>query len=224
MSFKTILTRTHLHRVLHRRFRGIEYLEPRLLLSSTPWDNLESRKLSGPVPPAVLTTLLPDGVSRADFAEQLGPYAAAKPIRSSDPEPALAEFINVTEAEPPGTSGLNDTPKTAEFIKEFGTGVNEDPEAVVFGDLFKPPPPSLLPPPLEDDGSIPRANPTGLVSGKSALTKGTIGDGPHGSKGTGTGDFDFFKISGVKADQTITVDVDIPKPDSKLDSFCCSLG
>ena len=106
-------------------------------------------------------------------------------------------MIPVGEAEPVGISGLNDSPGTAEFIAGFGTGLGDDPEADVFGDLAPPPPPTFIGPFAEDDGSIPLANTTGLTSGNSVIASGVIGDGPHGSGGSGSGDFDFFEISGV---------------------------
>src|SRR5262249_52780048 len=47
---------------------------------------------------------------------------------------------------------------------------------------------------------------------------GVIGDGPHGSSGTGTGDFDFYRVEAA-AGQLITVDVDTPVPIFGLDPF-----
>ena len=59
----------------------------------------------------------------------------------------------------------------------------------------------------EDEGSIPLAGNTGLGPGAAVEASGTIGDGPFGSSGTGSGDFDFFRIGGVLAGQIITVDL-----------------
>lgn len=69
----------------------------------------------------------------------------------------------------------------------------------------------------EDEGSIPLASETGLVTGSVVDTTGTIGDGPFGSAGTGSGDFDFFRIGGVLAGQEITIDIDTPIPMGDLD-------
>ena len=71
----------------------------------------------------------------------------------------------------------------------------------------------------EDEGSIPLASNTGLVTGASVEASGTIGDGPFGTSGTGSGDFDFFRIGGVLAGQVITVDIDADIQSSSLDSF-----
>jgi len=72
----------------------------------------------------------------------------------------------------------------------------------------------------EDDGAIQLATPTGLVGGASgiAYAAGTIGDGPHGSSGTATGDFDFYRVDALPG-QLIEVDVDTPDPSAGLDSF-----
>jgi len=69
----------------------------------------------------------------------------------------------------------------------------------------------------EDDGSIPLASETGLVAGAMVEASGTIGDGPFGSGGTGSGDFDFYRIPGVLAGQTIIVDIDTTYPYWDLD-------
>jgi Ca2+-binding RTX toxin-like protein len=65
----------------------------------------------------------------------------------------------------------------------------------------------------EDDGAIPLANPTGLVGGSqgAVLFTGEIGDGPYGSSGAGSGDFDFYRLEAV-AGQRLSVDVNTPIP------------
>ena len=61
----------------------------------------------------------------------------------------------------------------------------------------------------EEDGSIPLANDTHLPLGLDgiAYASGIIGDGLHGSAGTKTGDFDYYKVQAT-AGQTITADFD----------------
>ena len=66
-------------------------------------------------------------------------------------------------------------------------------------------PPSLTP--TENDDAIPFANETGLALGERVRFSGFIGDGAHGSSGTGTGDFDYYAID-ARAGETITVDID----------------
>ena len=48
----------------------------------------------------------------------------------------------------------------------------------------------------------------------------TIGDGPHGSAGDGTGDFDFYAIRGAEAGQRLIVDIDTPDRQPRLRSSC----
>ena len=74
--------------------------------------------------------------------------------------------------------------------------------------------------PVEDDGAIPLANATGLTAGVdgTAFARGVIGDGSRGSGGTGTGDFDFYRVQAA-AGQVITVDIDSAVPIDGLDSI-----
>ena len=70
---------------------------------------------------------------------------------------------------------------------------------------------------MEDDGSIPLAGETGIgVSRAGITTSAAIGDGPHGSAGSGSGDFDFFAVDLVAGEQ-LTVDIDTPQ--GELDSI-----
>ena len=71
----------------------------------------------------------------------------------------------------------------------------------------------------EDDGAIPVANPSGLSGDVRAVrTSATIGDGPHGNAGDGSGDFDFFSIADATAGETLTVDIDAASSGSGLDA------
>ena len=73
---------------------------------------------------------------------------------------------------------------------------------------------------IEDDGAIPIANVIGLTPGVDgiAFARGEIGDGLHGSNGTNTGDFDFYRIQAA-AGQIISVDIDTPIQLGGLDSI-----
>jgi hypothetical protein len=110
------------------------------------------------------------------------------------------------EAEPKGTHGSNDSHATAELIKGFGTGKKLNNRARVLGQ-FSPDTvsSSAQTPAGEDDGAIPLAHEFGLGRARNAYTTtGTIGDGPHGSAGDGSGDFDFSTVHG-SAGQQLTV-------------------
>ena len=101
----------------------------------------------------------------------------------------------VDEDEPDGTRGANEDPAAAQLITGFGTGRGQNPEIRVLGALD----PETVTPPRsrhpEDDGSIPLAGDTGIGTIRGGIvTTAAIGDGPHGSAGTGTNDFDFYKL------------------------------
>lgn len=123
--------------------------------------------------------------------------------RGLSPSVDLQELV-VSEDEPAGTVGNNDTPATGEPITGFGTGEGETDFVRVLGTLFTPPPPPDCGS-IEDDGSINIASPTDLNADVQVqLCTGFMGDGPHGG---GNGDFDFYGMNSVEAGQTLIVDV-----------------
>lgn len=129
--------------------------------------------------------------------------------------------VSVSDSEP------NDTFVTANFVAGFGTGAGDDPAMNITGTITSAVVPTGIGPFTDatDDGTISDgsivatelANDISPVSSGQAVTfDGVIGDGLHGSGGDGRGDFDFFRINGVLANSTISVDVDSPL--STLDS------
>ncbi|WP_188523008.1 PPC domain-containing protein [Isoptericola cucumis] len=67
--------------------------------------------------------------------------------------------------------------------------------------------PEPIAPNDEDDGAIPLARDLRLGAERDGIsTTGTIGDGPHGSEGTKTGDYDFYRLDASKG-ETLTVDL-----------------
>jgi hypothetical protein len=124
---------------------------------------------------------------------------------------AAASPVVADEDEPAGTRGANDTPAAGQLVKGFGTAAGQNPKLRVLGALS---PESVSYSTLtanpEDDGSIPLARDTGIgVARDAAETTGVIGDGPHGKTGTGTGDFDFYKVTAT-AGEIITVQTATP--------------
>jgi hypothetical protein len=111
------------------------------------------------------------------------------------------------EHEDPTDSGENDSQVTAQFLSHFGTGRHDQAAIDVAGDLGAVPPAVAS---HEDNGSITLANPTGLVAGSTGrvTASATIGDGPHGSSGTHSGDYDHYSVPAL-ANQLITVDVEV---------------
>ncbi|GIF78257.1 DVUA0089 family protein [Asanoa siamensis] len=125
-----------------------------------------------------------------------------------------ASPILVDEDEVDGTQGGNDSPALAQPVPGFGTKGKQNPRARILGSLD----PEIVTraaftPKAEDDGAIPLAADTGIVNTRSGITvNSTIGDGPHGSAGTDSGDFDFFKltINAASVGETMTADLDTP--------------
>ncbi len=59
----------------------------------------------------------------------------------------------------------------------------------------------------EDDGSVSLANFLGFSDGDTRRLRARIGDGPHGSAGTGTGDYDWY-VEDLSSGDRLVVDVD----------------
>ncbi|BCB91648.1 PPC domain-containing protein [Phytohabitans suffuscus] len=130
-----------------------------------------------------------------------------------------ASPILVDEDEPDGVRGSNDVPANAQRVPGFGTNSGQNPKARVLGTLS----PERVTateaePNTEDDGSIPLARDTGIGETVDGIrTTGVVGDGPHGSAGSGSGDFDVYELS-ARAGESLTVDIDTPAG-STLDSI-----
>jgi hypothetical protein len=147
--------------------------------------------------------------AKAKFAGRARKEAMAAAAAS---RAVLTPLIAVSETEP------NDTQDTANFLSGFGTGDGDSRVADVDAAIGATAP-RAIGPFVEDEGSIPLASDTGLTTLESVVISGVIGDGPFGSAGTGSGDFDFFRVAGVSAGQTILVDVDTPVAFGDLDPF-----
>jgi len=187
-------------------------------LQTVPKETPTAAVLSGQAAPTganPYTGLLPDP-STVDWsywqqvAQARGEARAAQQAAAATTPPLV-----YTELEPPTVQGQNDTQGTAEFVAGFGTGGRRHtPAARLVGTLAPGSTPPTNVPSVEDDSAIPLANVTGLGGGPgSTVTNATIGDGPHGSAGTGTGDFDYFKITGARAGQVLVADTDTPTSD-----------
>lgn len=131
-------------------------------------------------------------------------------------------FADVTESEQPTEQNLNDTLPEADPVPGFGTGPGDSSETAARGTVAPPPEPTVLDPlevPDEDDGDITLATPLALELNERISVRGaTIGDGPHGSGRSGSGDFDFYRIE-APAHARLTVDVDTEDPFGDLDPF-----
>ena len=130
---------------------------------------------------------------------------------------AVAPLL-VDEQEPDQTRGGNDTRATAELIAPFGSAPGKRPAARILGTLAVGPAPTPFLRVPEDNGSIPLAGSVGLTGPETrSTTTGRVGDGPHGSTGDATGDYDFYKLTAARAGQRFEVDINTG-PSSPLDS------
>ncbi|MET0693641.1 MAG: pre-peptidase C-terminal domain-containing protein [Propionibacteriaceae bacterium] len=114
------------------------------------------------------------------------------------------------EVEPQGRVGSNDSRAKAEPLGKFGTGKSKNPRAEVIGSLSQQLSPVALAPGVEDNGQIGRATDSTINGVKAVHTNGIIGDGPHGSAGDATNDFDFYR---VRATPGLTITADTSRSD-----------
>ena len=165
--------------------------------------------------------LLPDA-TKADYSswakylkQQSSTQAAARQkAQGLTPAKAAAKAaaaVVVDEDEPDGTLGSNENPASAQRIPGFGTAAGQNAAIRILGSLDSPaaPTPATRPATPEDDGAIPLAGDTGIDGNEAIVTSAVIGDGPHGSAGTGTNDFDFYELNAL-AGETITAGTATP--------------
>jgi len=175
--------------------------------------SLEQLRQMEPTSPNPYLSLLPSGVKPDWGYWQARMRAEAIARRASQPQ-EMGATTTIDESEP------NDSQETGNPITDFGNDPGKNPAIDVMGSFPEPPAPTPVGPFGEDDGAIPLANDTGLTTGQRVTVMAQLGDGPHGFTGTGSGDFDFYAISGVTAGQLVTAV--ISTPDSGflgLDSF-----
>jgi hypothetical protein len=103
----------------------------------------------------------------------------------------------VTEKEPAGTRGGNDTAATAEKISKFGTGKGAKNAADISGNQAADakPPIEQLPPNTEDDGTLETARVTGVADQRGGFgTTGFIGDAKPTPDVPKPEDADFYAL------------------------------
>jgi hypothetical protein len=121
-----------------------------------------------------------------------------------EPKVAVPTPYAYYERELAGRRGANDTQATSEHLDAFGLRAAN--QAVdVHGTLSLPVVRTHAIHTHEDQGSIPRATPTGIPGARHGVTtRSRIGDGPHGRAGDRHGDFDFYKVK-ARAGEAIRV-------------------
>lgn len=155
----------------------------------------------------------------ADYAGWRRELEARAAARAAERPRAAVDPVLVDEDEPAGIRGSNDTPATAEVVDGFGTAQDRNPRARVLGELS----PEVVPvqavdPTPEDDGAIPLAGDLVTAERPGATVAATVGDGPHGSTGSGSGDFDVYRVLVAAGDQVVA-DIDAAELDSVLSLY-----
>ena len=153
----------------------------------------------------------PTKVDYAAWQKFMKAQGQARATQKAAQRRVAASPIIVDEQEPSGP-GSNDSPANAQPVPGFGTKNKQNNRARILGSLTpEVVSASAITPNVEDDGAIPLARDTGIQATRNGITTtGTIGDGPHGSAGTDTGDFDFYKLSITDVGDAVTVDMATP--------------
>jgi hypothetical protein len=121
------------------------------------------------------------------------------------------------EQEPRGTRGGNDDQPNAEPILGFGT--DEQPAVRVSGALTGTRTFARRIRTKENQGSIPLATATRIpLRSDEIRVESRIGDGPHGRKRSGRGDFDFYKVRARAGESILASTILRKNPFRGLDS------
>lgn len=151
----------------------------------------------------------PDVKSWSAYSAEQGRRAHAS---AQDRWTGSVQVVASDESEP------NDTYATGDTVAGFGTAIGEDNEAQLSGHMEPLPPAPSGVYGGEDDGARDDATVTGLTFGTAVSYSAEIGDGPHGSGGSGSGDLDYYEVTANPGDH-IVVDVDASEVGSDLDSL-----
>ncbi|GAB1691485.1 pre-peptidase C-terminal domain-containing protein [Krasilnikovia sp. M28-CT-15] len=173
-----------------------------------------------PTGPNPYLAMVPDA-ARVDYSgwnhylQRRSPAQAVARLKAPGAVRPSGSTLVIDEDEPDGTRGANESPATAQRITRFGTAPKKNPRIRILGSLN---PEQVIPDTVaanaEDDGAIPLAGNTGIgTAGRKGIeTSARIGDGPHGSAGTGTNDFDFYRLTSTPG-KVITIATDTPTGD-----------
>ena len=172
-----------------------------------------------PQAPNPALSLIPKGVP-VDWAYWNRTMTAASRAWDAAEHGFLKAIPEHIEREPPEECAWNSAQTAAEHLTQFGRLLSE--RIVVKGVLCDSLAADLgeLPEgPDEDDGSIPLAREVVLAPGDRVRLRASIGDGPHGSEGSGNGDYDVYHVGFVEAGQLITAQIETaPESDPRLDT------
>lgn len=203
---------------------GLTPAEQAALSVGLPVADVKAAPGAKPKGPNPFLALVPDA-TKADYSgwakymsQQAAKKATAK-LRAQEKAAAAkaaapASPLLADEDEPDGTRGANDSTASAQRIKGFGTTANQNSKLRILGSLDpEAVSPATRPATAEDDGSITAAGDTGISGIRNGIvTTAEIGDGPYGSAGTGSGDFDFYKVT-VGAGEVVSAQTATPTGD-----------
>lgn len=137
-----------------------------------------------------------NGLAVADHDEFYGPNFSFKAASAGDHYIVVSDYFSVLTNPSDSSSG-----------NRF-SGNNTQGSYTITAALIDTVIPSTpIGPFAEDDGSIPLANIVNLSSGNAVTVSAEIGDGPYGSSGTGTGDFDFYALPGLRAGDMLFAEI-----------------
>ncbi|MBP2418887.1 hypothetical protein ACFFOM_19070 [Microlunatus capsulatus] len=199
-------------------------LSRQLGLQQVPKTDRITRKSAGAAQTNPMASLLPDPSQSNLYGwkQRITAQSKTRTARVEHRRLAAAKVVTplvVDELEPDELRGSNDTAATAQRITRFGSARGKRAAARILGTLAAAPAPVARAANKEDDGSIRLAKNVTLPAGGQVRTTGTIGDGPHGSKGDKTGDFDFYALRGLRAGAVLSVDLTTSGSDDPEDAF-----
>ena len=164
-------------------------------------------------------SLLPKGTP-VDWAYWNKTIAAQSRMRAAKRATSVQVMPVVREQEPADDRRWNDTQNSAEFIDFFG--LDRSTAVVIRGVLYdsiNTDLGTLVEMPSDDNGSIPLATNAEIKTGERLKVSAEIGDGPHGSSGSATADYDFYYIGLINAGQLLTAQIKTPaSPTPRLDT------
>lgn len=179
-------------------------------------DRISARSLATMTPdsPNPYLAFLPEGVE-PDYEYWNAWMREESQRRARDTRSSLTSVaVDFSESEP------NDTQASGNFVSTFGFGGDQSTEVDIAGATTNlNPVPTPFDTAAEDNGSITLASAIPTLNSESALiTSSFLGDGPHGSGGTGNADFDFFALPGLVAGDSLHLDITTADNGATFDS------
>ncbi|WP_394613334.1 hypothetical protein JNUCC0626_25720 [Lentzea sp. JNUCC 0626] len=193
---------------MHKRLFGV--LTAGVAMALVAGGQSAAEPVATPVQPDPMLAFLP-AEAQVDWAAVQRGRDVRKQNRAQSRAAAKSASQPLSYTEKETGQGANDAPSKAEHVAGFGTGRGKNPKLTITGGLAGDPAIPVAQPFAETNDAIPLAS----AVTSPLKTSGKIGDGPHGSTGSGakTGDHDFYKLSGGTTGKTVVVTTDTPSGD-----------